>query len=92
MLRTDAVGTAGGKVTVSTMAPDALDTSAARPTRRRKRGYSTAVAVNWPTSKKYLLVGIPPALWKKAEQRARRKGLSMRALLLQLLTEWNQQP
>lgn len=66
----------------------ALDT----PRRRRKRGYSKDFIVSWPTSKQYLLVGIPPALWAKAQSRARRKGLSMRAVLLQLLTDWNQQP
>ena len=58
---------------------------------RRKRGYSTDFAVRWPTSKAYLLAGIPPALWAQAQRRAKRKGLSMRALLLQLLTDFNQQ-
>jgi hypothetical protein len=58
--------------------------------RPRKRGYSREFAKQ-PDSMRYLLDDIPADLWMKARSRARRKGISMRALILQLLTEWNEQ-
>lgn len=54
---------------------------------RKRRGYSTKFPKNH-ASKAYLLDDIPAGLWISARARARREGLSMRALLLHLLTEW----
>lgn len=54
----------------------------------RKRPYSQAFTARTSTPHRYLLDGIPPTLWEKAQQKARREHLSMRAALLTLLTEW----
>jgi hypothetical protein len=59
---------------------------------RRKRGYSRDFTADPGKAKRYLLDKIPASLWTTAQTRAHRKGLSMRALILQLLTDWNQQP
>ena len=56
---------------------------------RRKRGYSRAFPVRAGKGKRYLLDEIPAELWTSARRNARRHGLSMRGLLLQLLAEWN---
>jgi hypothetical protein len=61
-----------------------------RRRRTRKRGYSRDFSKQ-PDSHRYLLDHIPAKLWTTAARKARRKGISMRALLLQLLTEWNEQ-
>jgi hypothetical protein len=58
-----------------------------RPSRSKKRPYDRRFT---PTvySSRYLLDKIPEPLWSKARIKAKREGLSMRGLLLQLLTEW----
>ena len=64
-----------------------------KPRRKaRRRGYSTAFTPNGDARKRYLLDDIPAGLWKAIRARARREGLSMRALILQLLTEWEARP
>jgi len=53
-----------------------------------KRGYSTAFRPHGRTGKRYLLDQIPAGLWTAVQAKAKRQGLSMRALILTLLTEW----
>lgn len=53
-----------------------------------KRGYSRDFRPHGDTGKRYLLDKIPAGLWTAAKDQAKRDGISMRALLLQLLTEW----
>jgi len=38
--------------------------------------------------RQYRLAHIPPGMWAAAQARAKRQGLSMRALLLQLIQTW----
>lgn len=52
------------------------------------RGYSKKFTPHGDTGKHYLLARIPAGLWTAANARAKRDGFSMRALLLQLLTEY----
>lgn len=59
-----------------------------RPTSRTVRGYSTKFTPHGDTGRRYLLGRIPAGLWTAAQARAKRDGFSMRALLLQLLTEY----
>lgn len=54
----------------------------------KKRGYSTDFRAHGDTGKRYLLDGIPAGLWSAARTKARRDGVSMRALILQLITLW----
>jgi len=44
------------------------------------------------TPRRYLLSGIPPTLWEKARAKAKREGLSMRAMLLTLVDAWLKEP
>ena len=53
-----------------------------------KRGYSRAFKPHGDTGKRYLLDQIPAGLWTNAKAKAKREGLSMRALILKLLTDW----
>jgi hypothetical protein len=52
------------------------------------RGYSKDFTPNAETAKRYLLDLIPAALWLQVRAKAKREGVSMRALILQLLTDW----
>jgi hypothetical protein len=52
------------------------------------RGYSRAFPVHGETGKRYLLDQIPAGLWAAVRTRCRREGLSIRHLLLRLLTDW----
>jgi len=52
------------------------------------RGYSKDFAVKGDNGKRYLLDAIPAGLWAKVRAKARRDGVSVRALILQLLTDW----
>jgi len=52
-----------------------------------KRGYSRAFTPRTEGSR-YLLDKIPATLWRACQAKARREGVSMRALILQLLTTW----
>lgn len=62
------------EITTSTPAADAP--------RKRKRGYSTAFTPRQGDGRTYLLGRIPATLWEAARAKARREGVSMRALLL----------
>jgi hypothetical protein len=71
------------------LSPGATTTTATPPRpRRRVRGYSRDFALNGKPGTRYLLDSVPLALWTKARAKARREGLSMRALILHLLTDW----
>jgi len=52
------------------------------------RGYSTEFPVNPDTRKTYFLDDIPAALWIAVRAKAKRDGVSMRALILSLLKTW----
>jgi hypothetical protein len=53
-----------------------------------RRGYSRAFTPRGQSGRRYLLDAIPAGLWTAVRARARREGISLRALILQLLTEW----
>jgi hypothetical protein len=79
-----------------------LDTSAsamqtipreARPRRiigMPKRGYSREFRPHGQTGKRYLLDSIPAGLWATVREKCKREGVSIRAQILKLLTEWVQ--
>jgi hypothetical protein len=52
------------------------------------RGYSRAFPVNRDTRKRYLLDDIPGGLWIRVRTKCKRDGVSLRALILSLLTDW----
>lgn len=53
-----------------------------------KRGYSREFRPHGDTGKRYLLDEIPAGLWARVRAKAKREGVSLRALILQLLTDW----
>lgn len=53
-----------------------------------KRGYSRDFKPHGETGRRYLLDKIPAGLWESAKAKAKREGISMRALILQLLKDW----
>ncbi len=53
-----------------------------------KRGYSRDFRPHGDTGKRYLLDQIPAGLWSDVKAKAKREGISIRALILKLLTEW----
>ena len=53
-----------------------------------KRGYSKEFRPHGESGKRYLLDEIPAGLWRDVKQKARREGISLRALILKLLTRW----
>jgi hypothetical protein len=53
-----------------------------------KRGYSKEFKPHGDTGKRYLLDDIPAGLWTEVRAKAKREGVSVRALILRLLTEW----
>jgi hypothetical protein len=53
-----------------------------------KRGYSRDFTPHGDTGKRYLLDGIPAGLWADVKAKAKREGVSLRALILRLLREW----
>ena len=55
---------------------------------KKKRGYSRAFKVHGETGKRYLLDDIPAGLWARVRTKAKQEGLSIRALILKLLTDW----
>jgi hypothetical protein len=57
-----------------------------------KRGYSKEFKPYGETGKRYLLDQIPAGLWARVREKAKREGVSLRALILRLLTEWADQP
>jgi len=56
--------------------------------RKSKRGYSRNFTPNPSGHRRYLLDKVPVQLWDQTVIRARAQGLSMRALILELLTVW----
>lgn len=57
----------------------------------KKRGYSRDFKPHGNTGKRYLLDDIPAGLWAAAREKAKREGVSMRALILKLLEDWTNQ-
>ena len=53
-----------------------------------KRGYSKAFKPHGDSGKRYLLDAIPAGLWRDVQAKAKREGVSIRALILKLLTDW----
>jgi hypothetical protein len=53
-----------------------------------RRGYSREFTPSSDTYGRYLLDKIPATLWREVRATAKREGVSVRALLLSLLTEW----
>ena len=53
-----------------------------------RRGYSREFKVHGDTGKRYLLDEIPAGLWAEVKAKAKREGVSLRALILRLLTQW----
>lgn len=53
-----------------------------------KRGYSREFRPHGDTGKRYLLDQIPAGLWSAVKEKCKREGISLRALILKLLTEW----
>lgn len=53
-----------------------------------KRGYSREFRPHGDTGKRYLLDQIPAGLWRDVQTKAKREGVSIRALILKLLSEW----
>jgi hypothetical protein len=53
-----------------------------------KRGYSRDFTPHGESGKRYLLDEIPAGLWAEVKAKAKREGVSLRALILRLLTEW----
>lgn len=57
-----------------------------------KRGYSREFKPHGDTGKRYLLDNIPAGLWTDVRDKCKRDGVSIRALILQLLSEWVGRP
>lgn len=53
-----------------------------------KRGYSREFRPHGETGKRYLLDKIPAGLWRDVRKKARAEGVSLRALILRLLSDW----
>lgn len=53
-----------------------------------KRGYSRAFRPRGGTGRAYLLDKIPVPLWVAVQEKAKREGVSIRALILTLLQQW----
>lgn len=53
-----------------------------------KRGYSREFKPHGDTGKRYLLDDIPAGLWADVKAKAKREGVSLRALILSLLRDW----
>lgn len=53
-----------------------------------KRGYSRDFTPRTETHARYLLDKIPPALWIRVRAKAKREGVSLRALILGWCKEW----
>lgn len=53
-----------------------------------KRGYSREFRPHGDTGRSYKLDRIPAGLWEEVRAKAKRKGISIRALILHLLRHW----
>jgi hypothetical protein len=51
-------------------------------------GYSREFTPNPQGHKRYLLDKIPVSLWRDVQAKCKRDGISIRALILRLLTDW----
>jgi hypothetical protein len=54
----------------------------------RTRPHTRAFTADAGTGKNYLLDGVPAALWSTVRAKAKRDGVSVRAVILHLLTQW----
>ena len=54
----------------------------------RKRGYSRDFRPKAGTGKRYMLDAIPAGLWNDVRTKAKREGVSVRALILSQLRTW----
>lgn len=57
-----------------------------------KRGYSREFTPRTETYGRYLLDKIPATLWRDVRAKAKREGVSVRAVVLGLLTDWLARP
>ena len=57
---------------------------------RKKRGYSKEFPPHGDSGKRYLLDEIPADVWADVKAKAKREGISLRALILSLLKKWAQ--
>jgi hypothetical protein len=57
-------------------------------TARPKRGYSRDFRPKAGTGKRYMLDAIPAGLWNDVRLKAKREGVSVRALILSHLKTW----
>jgi hypothetical protein len=55
---------------------------------RVRRGYSRAFPPHGESGKRYMLDDIPAGFWAAVRVKARRDGVSLRALILTLLNGW----
>lgn len=53
-----------------------------------KRGYSKEFRPHGESGKRYLLDQIPAGLWADVKAKAKRQGISLRALILSKLKAW----
>lgn len=53
-----------------------------------KRGYSREFTPRTESHGRYLLDKIPPTFWAEVRAKAKRDGVSLRALILSLLKNW----
>lgn len=56
--------------------------------RMAKRGYSREFTPAPQGHARYLLDKIPAGFWREVRAKAKREGVSIRALILKLLSEW----
>ena len=57
----------------------------------KKRGYTYDFTPRSETYGRYLLDKIPATLWANVKAKAKRDGVSVRAVILRFLAEWVQQ-
>jgi hypothetical protein len=55
------------------------------------RGYSRDFTPIRDTGKRYLLDDVPAGLWTAVRLKCKREGLSIRAAILHLLTQWTKE-
>lgn len=69
-----------------------MNSHAAKIAGMAKRGYSRDFTPHGTSGKRYLLDDIPAGLWSEVKARSKREGISVRALILNLLTQWLASP
>jgi len=55
---------------------------------KAKRGYSREFTPKTERRVRFEIDRIPPTLWERVQAKAKRQGISLRALILTLLTKW----